>query len=395
MFRLSTEDQQHMIAFLRDLVRTPSLSCQEGAVAARIADEMRAVGFRDVAMDRIGNVVGRMGRGSGPVLLFDGHMDTVGVSDPSAWQRDPFGAEIENGILYGLGACDMKGALAALVYAGKLLIENHVPLKGDVVVACVVQEEPCEGLATRVLVEEEGIRPDWVVLGEPTSMNIARGQRGRVEFQVTACGRACHASQPDLGENAIYAASRLVFGVELLSGSLHNDRFLGPGSLAVTQIHAEAGSRNVVPDRCSFILDRRLTLGENEAKALAEVQAVIARERVRAEVRVTEYRSTSYTGYQASQREYFPAWVTGENHCLVQAAERATRDELGTRPKMDKFPFSTDGTYTSGVAGIPTVGLGPGDEKLAHTVNDQVRLDDVANAARVYARLAVTLLTGK
>src|SRR5512136_557009 len=113
MFQLSTLDQQRMIAFLRDLVRTPSLSCQEGAVAARIADEMHAVGFRDVAMDRIGNVVGRTGRGNGPVLLFDGHMDTVGVSDPAAWQRDPFGAAIANGVLYGLGACDMKGSLAA------------------------------------------------------------------------------------------------------------------------------------------------------------------------------------------------------------------------------------------------------------------------------------------
>ena len=395
MFQLSTLDQQRMIAFLRDLVRTPSFSCQEGAVAARIADEMRAVGFRDVAMDRIGNVVGRIGRGNGPVLLFDGHMDTVGVSDPAAWQRDPFGAEIENGVLYGLGACDMKGALAAMVYAGKLLIENHVPLKGDVVVACVVQEEPCEGLAARVLVEEEGLRPDWVMLGEPSSMNIARGQRGRVEFQVTAHGRACHASQPDLGENAIYAASRLIFGVELLAGNLNHDRFLGPGSLVVTQICSEAGSRNVVPDRCSFILDRRLTLGENEAKALAEVQSVVARERVRADIKVVEYRSTSFTGYTASQREYFPAWVTDENHPLVQSLERAAREEIGARPKMSKFPFSTDGVYTAGIAGIPTVGLGPGDEKLAHTVDDQVRLDDVGNAARVYARLATIMLAGK
>jgi putative selenium metabolism hydrolase len=395
MFQLASRDQQQMIAFLRDLVCTPSLSCQEGAVAARVADEMRAVGFRDVAMDRIGNVVGHLGRGGGPVLLFDGHMDTVGVSDPSAWRRDPFGGEIENGVLYGLGACDMKGALAAMVYAGKLLMDNHVQLKGDLVVACVVQEEPCEGLAVRVLTEEEGIRPDWVVLGEPSSMNIARGQRGRIEFNVTAYGRACHASQPELGENAIYAASRLIFGVELLSGNLNHDRFLGPGSVAVTEIQAQAGSRNVVPDRCSFIIDRRLTLGENESRALAEVQSVIARERVRAEVKVTQYSSTSFTGYQASQYSYFPAWVTDESHFLVKALERAVREELGTRPKMSQFPFSTDGTYTAGIADIPTVGLGPGDEKLAHTIDDQVRLEDVANAARVYSRLATILLSGK
>jgi putative selenium metabolism hydrolase len=395
MFRPSERDQQQMIAFLRDLVRTSSLSCQESAVAARIADEMRAVGFRDVAMDRIGNVVGRIGRGNGPVLLFDGHMDTVGVSDPSAWKHDPFGAEIEDGVLYGLGACDMKGALAAMVYAGKLLIESYLPLKGDAVVACVVQEEPCEGLAARVLVEDEGIQPNWVVLGEPSSMSIARGQRGRVELQVTAHGRACHSSQPELGENAVYDAARLIFGMELLAGSLNHDRFLGAGSLAVTHIQSEAGSRNVVPDRCSFIIDRRLTLGENEAKALAEVQSVIARERVRADVQVTEYRSTSFTGYQASQREYFPAWATDENHPLVQALERAMREELGTRPKITKFPFSTDGAYTAGAAGIPTVGLGPGDGRLAHTTDDQVNLNDVVSAARVYAHLAAIMLAGK
>jgi putative selenium metabolism hydrolase len=386
-----------MVAFLRDLVRTPSFSCQEGTVAERIADEMRAVGFQDVAMDRIGNVVGRLrlGRENGPTLLFDGHMDTVGISDRAAWKYDPFGAEIENGVLHGLGACDMKGALAAMVYAGKLLIESNAPLKGDVVIACVVQEEPCEGLAARVLIEEEGIRPNWVALGEPSSMTIARGQRGRVELEVTAYGRACHASQPELGENAIYAASRLIFGMELLSGNLNHDRFLGPGSLAVTQIRSEAASRNAIPDRCSFIIDRRLTLGENEAKALAEVQAVIARERVRADVQVLQYRSTSFTGYQAVQRANFPAWVTDENHALVQAMERAVREELGGRPKMSQFPFSTDGAYTTGVAGIPTVGLGPGDVKLAHTADDQVRLEDVFSAARIYAALATIMLGGK
>ena len=395
MFELPAEDQKRMTVFLRDLIRTPSFSCQEGQVAGRIADEMRAVGFQDVAMDRIGNVVGRIRCGDGPTLMFDGHMDTVGISERSAWKHDPFGAEIENGVLYGLGACDMKGTLAAMVYAGKLLIESRAPLRGDVVIACVVQEEPCEGLAARVLIEAEGIRPNWVVLGEPTSMTIARGQRGRVELLVRTYGRACHASQPELGENAIYTALRLIFGLELLAGNLNNDRFLGPGSLAVTQIQSEAGSRNVIPDGCSFVVDRRLTLGETETKALAEVRSVMARERVRADVQVLEYRSTSFTSYQAVQRASFPAWVTDENHALVQAMERAVRQELGVRPRLSQFPFSTDGTYTAGIAGIPTIGLGPGDERLAHTVDDQVRLDDVFGAARVYAALAVMMLGGK
>ena len=381
-----------MTAFLQDLVRTPSFSTQEGQVAARLAEEMRRVGIADVWMDRIGNVIGRIGSGGGKKLLLDGHMDTVGVSDPAAWRRDPFGAEVENGVLYGRGSADMKGALAAMVYAAKMLLDAGVSLSGTLYLVGVVQEEPCEGLAMRVLIEEEGLRPDWVVLGEPTDMQVRRGQRGRMEMRVTVHGKACHASAPHLGENAIYGAARIIFGLELLADQLANDRLLGRGSLAVTQIESTAGSRNAVPDHCAFYVDRRLTLGETETKALAEVQGVILREGLRAEVEVTEYRATSYTGYEARQRAYYPAWAMEEDHPLVQATARAVRKALGYYPRIGQWAFSTDGVYTMGVAGIPTVGFGPGEERYAHTAEEQIRLDDVAAAARVYAQLAVDLL---
>ena len=392
MFELSSQDFQAMTAFFQDLVRTPSLSTQEREVAARLASEMRRVGISDVRVDRIGNVIGRIGTGGDKKLLFDGHMDTVGVSDPVAWTRDPFGAEIEDGVLYGRGAADMKGALAAMVYAAKMLIDSGVSLDGDLYLVGVVQEEPCEGLAMRVLVEEEGLRPCWVVLGEPTNLQVSRGQRGRIEMRVTVQGKACHASAPHLGENAIYGAARIIFGLELLADQLTDDRLLGRGSLAVTQIESTAGSRNAVPDRCAFYIDRRLTLGETEAKALAEVQSVILRESLRAEAEVTEYRATSYTGYETRQRVYHPAWAMEEDHPLVQATVRTVRNTLGYVPRVQEWVFSTDGVYTMGVASIPTVGFGPGEERYAHTSEEQVRLDDVAAAARVYAQLAVDLL---
>lgn len=392
MFELSSQDFQAMTAFFQDLVRTPSLSTQEREVAARLAGEMRRVGISDVRVDRIGNVIGRIGTGGDKKLLFDGHMDTVGVSDPVAWTRDPFGAEIEDGVLYGRGAADMKGALAAMVYAAKMLIDSGVSLDGDLYLVGVVQEEPCEGLAMRVLVEEEGLRPCWVVLGEPTNLQVSRGQRGRIEMRVTVQGKACHASAPHLGENAIYGAARIIFGLELVADQLTDDRLLGRGSLAVTQIESTAGSRNAVPDRCAFYIDRRLTLGETEAKALAEVQSVILRESLRAEAEVTEYRATSYTGYETRQRVYHPAWAMEEDHPLVQATVRTVRNTLGYVPRVQEWVFSTDGVYTMGVASIPTVGFGPGEERYAHTSEEQVRLDDVAAAARVYAQLAVDLL---
>jgi len=392
MFTLSRSDREELVEFLQDLIRTPSPSTQEEAVAIRIAAAMRRVGFREVFTDRIGNVIGRYGSGRGPILLYNGHMDTVGISDPEAWQRDPYGGEIEDGVIYGRGVADMKGAIAAMIYGVKMLAEARVRLKGDLVVACVVQEEPCEGLAMRVLIEEEGLRPDWVVLGEATNLQISRGHRGRLEMQVTTHGRSCHASNPDLGENAIYAAARLIFGLELLADKLGYDPFLGRGTLAVTHVESSASSRNAIPDRASFIIDRRLTLGETEAKALSEVQGIILREGVRAEVEVTEYRATSYTGYEARQRAYYPAWALEEGHPLIKTLARTIRNTLGYRPTVGQWAFSTDGAYTMGVAGIPTAGFGPGEERYAHTADEQLRLEDLFKAASVYAALAVEML---
>jgi putative selenium metabolism hydrolase len=244
----------------------------------------------------------------------------------------------------------------------------------------------------RVLMEEEGLVPDAVVLGEATDLQISRGQRGRLEINVTVRGRSCHASAPHRGRNAIYAAARLIFGVEMLSSQLGEDRFLGPGTLAVTHIENTAGSRNVVPDSCTFCIDRRLTLGETEAKALAEVQGVLLREDVDAMVSIPEYTSTSYTGYQARAKASFPPWALERDHPLVQQACRAIRAELGYRPMIGKWDFSTDGVYTMGVAGVPTVGFGPGQEGQAHTADEHIRVDDVVYAAQGYARIAAEVL---
>lgn len=394
MFDLTADDRRDMIAFLQDMVRIPSYSTQEGRMAERLAAEMERVGLRDVHVDRIGNVVGRLGTQGGPVLLYDGHMDIVGPGELSTWKRDPFGAEIEEGVLYGRGAADMKGALAAMVYGAKLLVDHDVPLQGELVVAGVVQEEPCEGLGVRVLIEEEGLSPDFVVLGEATELQLSRGQRGRMEIKVTARGRSCHASAPERGENAIYRAARLIFGIELLSSQLADDRFLGPGTLAVTQIENTGGSRNAVPDTCTFYIDRRLTLGETEAKALAEVRGVLLREEVRAELTVSEYRSTSFTGYEAQARCYYPAWALDREHPLVRQVSRAIRSELDYRPEVVKWAFSTDGVYTMGTAGIPTIGYGPGQERYAHAADERIALREVLQAARGYARIA-TELVGK
>lgn len=390
-YRHHAIDRDALTALARRLVRTPSPSGQEGDVAALVLNEMRKAGMA-ATVDRMGNVIGRIGEPGGRRLLYNAHMDTVSVPSVDVWAHDPFGGEIEGDVLYGCGAADMKGALASMIHAVRALVEGKARLAGELYLVAVVQEEPCEGAAMRHLVEEEGLRPDWVVLGEPTNLQLARGQRGRMEFQVIVQGRACHASAPQRGVNAIYQAARAIVGLELLVPQLGNDAFLGKGTIAVTEISSRSGSRNALPDACTLYVDRRLTNGETEAKAMAEVRRVLARESIEASVEVTEYTSTSYNGYQLRSRQYYPSWVTPANDPLLLAAASVVEDVLGAVPHVGRWEFSTDGVYTAGTAGIPTIGFGPGEERFAHTADEQVRLSDLVAAAQVYAQLAATLL---
>ena len=393
MYQLSRQNEQAITHFLQDLIRTPSLSHEEGNVANRIAEEMRRVGFDSVRIDRVGNVIGRLGDGSGkPALLYDGHMDTVGVGDRSAWARDPFGAEIVDGVIYGRGACDMKGGLAAMVYGAKMLRDAGVSLSGTLYVVGIAQEEPCEGLSLGVLIEEEGIRPDLVVLGEATDLQVSRGQRGRMEIKITTRGKASHGSAPHRGDNAIYKAARLIQQIENMAKDLPSHEVMGQATLAVTYIENTGGSRNVIPDSCSFYIDRRLVLGETEESVLAPISALVEQSGIDADVVLTEHRSTSWTGYDCRMPEYYPAWLIDEDSPLVQAMVGAIRKSLDFTPVLRQWDFSTDGVYSQGTAHIPTLGFGPGDEQYAHTINDQIRLEDVFKAAAVYAQLAEDIL---
>ena len=389
---LDSRQQTALTDFLVRLVQTKSLSTAEGPLSVVIKDELASIGVGDVQVDSIGNVVARLGTGEGPTLLYNAHMDTVQATD-EAWEHAPLAAEVEDGVLYGLGACDMKGSLAAMVYAVQSLLQTGTPLNGQLVLAFVVQEETCEGLAMHSLDEELNLNPDWVLLGEPTDMHMSLGQRGRVMLKVTVRGRSSHAARPDLGQNAITAAARLIFGIELLSSEMLNDPLLGPGSVAVTHIESHEVSLNAIPDRCTFYVDRRLTLGETPNMALSQMERVIVTENTDADVEITEYRARSYTGQQCEGRESFNAWAIEAQHPLVTALKDAAGQVLGKQPKSIYWQFSTDGVYTMSEANIPSIGFGPGNPDHAHTVNDHVRLDDVSRAAHVYALLAASLLS--
>lgn len=386
---------QDLYRFAQRLVQIPSLSAQEGDVAAFILEHLEQLGFDDVRVNEMGSIIVTIGSGDGPTLLYDAHMDTVAPTTGEDWPFPPFEGAVADQVLHGLGAVDMKSALAAMTYGAAQLLPYQDRLQGTLVLAFVVQEEPCEGLAIRAVIEEDGIRPDYVVIGEPTNLQISRGQRGRVMFKVNVHGRAAHGSQPALGRNAIYAASRLVFAVELLASDLPKDDFLGPGTIAVTGIQSQGASLNAIPDRCKVFIDRRLTLGETVHAAAAQLESLIAREEIPAEIEITTYSDPSYTGAVRVAREAHPAWVLDRAHPLTVTLNKTVQAITGLSPQIIHWPFSTDGVYTMGQAQIPSVGFGPGDPNLAHTAREHVRLDDLKTAAHVYAGLGAALLLGE
>jgi putative selenium metabolism hydrolase len=384
--RLQTR-RGEMIDLLRELVRVPSFDGDIGRVASLLRRYLTDLGFADVHVDPMGNLAARMG--SGPrTLLYDSHLDTVGVSDRAQWAWDPFEGRLADGVFYGLGAGDEKGSTPPMVFALATLRELGLARDWTLYYFGNV-EEWCEGLSGRVFVEHEGVRPDFVVVGESTGLKVYRGQRGRVELAATVTGRAAHGSAPERGDNAIYRATPLIQAIAGLGARLPRDEFLGAGTIAVTRVSAAAGSANVIPDRCDLYVDRRLTLGETPEGALAELRALP--EARGARIEIPRWARPSYTGYRVEVPLTFPTWVLPADHPLVGAAQRACEACFGRQAPTGRWAFSTNGVYWQGVAGIPTIGFGPGDEATAHTVLDSVPVQEVWDAADYYATLPLAL----
>ena len=378
--------RQTLITFLRELCAIPSYDGQIRQVGERVAAEMEALGFDEIFFDSMGNVVGRIGHGD-RVVLYDSHLDTVGVGDPDAWAWDPFEGKVEDGILYARGACDEKGSTPGMVY-GLALARELGLLEGWTAYYFGNMEEWCDGLAPRALVEHEGVRPDFVIIGEPTKMGVYRGQKGRVEMKVVAKGKSAHAASNHLGDNALYTLLPVIAGVRDLNDRLPSDDFLGQGRITVTHIECRTPSINAVPDECTIIIDRRVTWGETKEEAVAQVEALVPEEaRHKVRVEMLTYEEPSYTGFVFPVEKYFPAWLLPEDHLLVRAGRETCRLLWGAPAPVGKWGFSTNGTYWMGHAGIPSIGFGPGDEVHAHTVLDQVPLEDVVRATAWYALL--------
>ena len=379
--------EEDIIKFMRDIVAIPSMEGQLKDVGERIAAEMNKLGFDEVRFDKMGNIMGRIGNGK-KVIVYDSHIDTVGIGDPDEWEWDPFVGKVENGVLFARGACDEKGSTPGMIY-GLSFARDLGLLDGWTAWYFGNMEEWCDGIAPNTFVEvDPGIRPDFVVIGEPTKMNVYRGHKGRLEMRVVSKGKSAHAASNHFGDNAIYKLLPVIAGIRDLEPSLGNHEFLGHGKITVSDMHVQTPSINAVPDEAIIYIDRRMTFGETKEEVVAQVEALIPEEH-KASVKVEElfYDEASYTGFVFPVDKYFPAWAYEEDHPLVQAG-LAAREAFGfEKAPAGKWEFSTNGIYWAGKAGIPAIGFGPGDETTAHTVLDSVNLDDMVKATAFYAIL--------
>ncbi|MBN1326442.1 MAG: YgeY family selenium metabolism-linked hydrolase, partial [Candidatus Cloacimonetes bacterium] len=370
--------------FLRDLIAIPSESCAEQAVIKRIKTEMEKVGFDRIEIDPMGNILGYLGTGS-KLIAMDAHIDTVGIGNRELWDFDPYlGRETED-LIFGRGASDQEGGMASMVYAAKII--KDLDLAGDytLLITGTVQEEDCDGLCWQYLINEGKIKPELVVLTEPTSCNIYRGHRGRMEIKVTTHGLSCHGSAPERGENAIYKMAPILLELEELNDRLQDHEFLGKGTLTVSEIFFSSPSRCAVADMCSISIDRRLTLGESKELALEQISELPAVVKARAKVEMYSYSRPSYKGLEYPAEAYFPAWLIEADHPATLILTEAYRKLFHSEPLIDKWTFSTNGVSIMGKYGIPCIGFGPGHEDQAHAPNEKTWKNELVKAAAMYA----------
>jgi len=396
-----------MSKFLRDLIRVPGESCEEEGHIRRIKEEMEAVGFDRVEIDGLGNVLGYMGKGP-RLIAFDAHIDNVGIGEIRNWKFDPYEGYETDTEIGGRGASDQLGGIVSSVYGAKIMKDmDLIPEDVTVLVTGTVQEEDCDGMCWQYIVEKDNIRPEFVVITEPTNNNIYRGHRGRMEIRVEIKGISCHGSAPERGDNAIYKMADLLQEIRQLNENgldkeikglikmlepeynpehYEDARFLGRGTVTVSQIFYTSPSRCAVADFCAVSLDRRMTAGETWESCLQEIRDLPAAKALGEDLTVTMYMydRPAWTGEVFETECYFPTWINPESANHVQALAESYEAMYGA-PKIDKWTFSTNAVSIQGRYGIPCVGLGPGKEEEAHAPNEKTWKADLVQCAAIYA----------
>ncbi|GAB6180807.1 YgeY family selenium metabolism-linked hydrolase [Desulfotomaculum defluvii] len=392
---LNQQRKQQLIELCQELIRQQSYSGEEGKVVKSISEAFKAMGYDNYFVDGYGNVIGHIkGKKPGKTILFDGHIDTVPVPDDSKWQHAPFSGELEDGKIFGRGASDMKGAVSAMIAAAAFFAEDtQKDFAGDIYVAGVVHEEIFEGIASRKI--SEAVKPDYVVIGEASELNLKRGQRGRAEIVLETFGRPAHSANPEKGINAVLKMSKLIDRIESIETP--EQGVLGQGILVLTDIKSSPyPGASVVPEYCRATYDRRLLVGETPESVLAPIQALIDEmgrqdSEFKAMVSFAVGSEKCHTGETIQGERFFPGWLYDENDELVQAALKGLR-EVGLNPEVTHYSFCTNGSHYAGEKGIKTIGFGPSRENLAHTIDEHIEVDQLCKGATGYYAIMKSVL---
>ena len=389
---LSLKYEQETAEFLAKMIQTPSFSMKEKEMIQVIKREMEKVGFDKIRIDGLGSIIGTIGNGP-RLIAFDAHIDTVYPGNLDNWDFPPHEGRIENGKVWGRGASDQLGGMASMIYAAKIIKQLGLNQEFTILFTGTVMEEDCDGIAWEHMIKEDGIKPELVVSTEPTSLNIYRGHRGRMEMIIEVKGISCHGSAPERGVNAIYKMAKIVNEVEKLNDRLKEDDFLGKGTITTSIFESGSPSQCAVADYAKIQLDRRLTWGETKEIAVAELEECCKLARVEdAKVTVLQYDAVAYTGKEYSVEKYFPTWKLEENSNWLKNASASYIKTLENEPKIDKWTFSTNCVFIMGKhPEIKCLGMGPGDEDQAHAPNEMTRVSDLSAAAAFYAGFVAQL----
>jgi len=379
-------DQERLIAACRDVVRIESLTGGEAKVARYVADLMTALEFDKVEIDANGNVIGIMqGTGEAPSVMLNGHLDHV----PVGAMVDPFSAVLvdaarwgEGGqAIYGRGSCDMKCNVVAGIFAVAALKQAGFAPGGDVIIVADVEEETDSPKGVKSVVQR-GLRADYGISVEATCGDVYLGHRGKVEFDVRIFGRTAHASEPSNGISAIYEAMPFITAIRTYEQSLGNDPLLGAATVAITGLHSSPDNGTaVIPDLVRMRVDRRYVRGEGPDVCLAEIRGLL----------VKCYGESEGKSWTIELSNHYPLMFTPETSPIAQAAVQAVQDVTGRTPRIAAWRFGVNGTFMT-EAGIPTIGIGPGNEIWAHTPEEHIGTSDIIASTRAIAR-AVAVIT--
>ncbi|MBR8700955.1 N-formyl-4-amino-5-aminomethyl-2-methylpyrimidine deformylase [Fusobacterium sp. DD29] len=382
----SQERKNQLVEVLQNMIRRRSYSGEEKEIAEYIKKICLEVGYDEVHIDKYGSVIGKIkGNYPGPKVLMDGHMDTVPV-DEEKWEKKPFEGEVIDGKLYGRGTSDMKGALCAMLLAGAYLAQDlKKEFAGEIYIAGVVHEECFEGVAAREI--SKYVKPDFVIIGEASQLNLKIGQRGRGEIVVETFGKPSHSANPEKGINAVYKIMGIIEKIKQLPMTHHD--VLGYGILELTDIKSSPyPGASVVPDYCKATYDRRLLVNETKESVLKPIQDLLDEmmkndKELKAKVSYAKGKEKCWTGDTIEGERFFPGWLYDKNEEYIQKAVKALKG-IGQNPEITNYNFCTNGSHYAGEAGIKTIGYGPSKENLAHTIDEYIELDQLYKVSEGY-----------